>query len=214
MAIYNNKKILTFGILGNIMSFIVYLVPIYTFRKIWREKSSGGHTFMPYLVAFFSSTLWVYYGLLDRNGLIISINLFGCIIEIIYISIYYYYAPHNIRIKIAKITGLGLIVISVTIIVTYFTTHGQFRSSIVGWVGTIFSVVVFAGPIKAVVDVFKTRNNTFVPIQLLGCLALNGLVWLAFGLASKDVVIVICNVVGFLVCLFQMIVWWAFRQPI
>ncbi|XP_012850791.1 PREDICTED: bidirectional sugar transporter SWEET9-like [Erythranthe guttata] len=118
------------------------------------------------------------------------------------------------RIKIAKITGLGLIVISVTIIVTYFTTHGQFRSSIVGWVGTIFSVVVFAGPIKAVVDVFKTRNNTFVPIQLLGCLALNGLVWLAFGLASKDVVIVICNVVGFLVCLFQMIVWWAFRQPI
>ncbi|GFZ03924.1 bidirectional sugar transporter SWEET12-like protein [Actinidia rufa] len=80
-----------FGILGYIISFMVYLAPIQGYQSI------------PYLVALFSSILWIYYTCLKSNAmLLITINSVGCIIETTYIAIYIAYASKKARMTTLK----------------------------------------------------------------------------------------------------------------
>ena len=78
-----------FGVLGNIVSFIVFLSPLPTFYSIFKKKSTEGYQSIPYVVALFSSMLWIYYALLKTNTtLLITINSFGVFIDTIYVGFY------------------------------------------------------------------------------------------------------------------------------
>ncbi|CAN6372108.1 unnamed protein product [Urochloa humidicola] len=72
----------TFGLLGNIISFMTYLAPLPTFYRIFKSKSTEGFQSVPYVVALFSSMLWIYYALLKSNEfLLITVNAAGCVMS-------------------------------------------------------------------------------------------------------------------------------------
>lgn len=52
------------------------------------------------MVALFSAALLLYYAFLKTNAyMIISINGFGCLIEIFYIAVYLFYAPTSSKVQ-------------------------------------------------------------------------------------------------------------------
>lgn len=71
-----------------------------TFYRIYRKKSTEGFQSVPYLVALFSATLWLFYALLKQNAvLLITINTFGSAIETLYIAMYIVYATKASRVR-------------------------------------------------------------------------------------------------------------------
>lgn len=85
----------------------IYLIFRPTFKKICKEKSTMGFECLPYIVALFSSTLWLYYAFLKGDALLlISINSFGFAIETVYITLYLVYASKNIRVRHPHISFL------------------------------------------------------------------------------------------------------------
>ncbi|KAI3472919.1 hypothetical protein Pfo_029224 [Paulownia fortunei] len=213
MAFLDHRLELIFGILGNIISVLVYLAPVPTFIRIYREKSTMRFQSIPYVVALFSSILWIYYALLKPHStLLISINLFGCIVETLYIFIYIYYASREVRIHTAKLLGLSMGLILVLVLLTFFVLEGIIRIVVVGWICNSFSLVVFAAPLSIVFEVIRTRSVEFMPFPLSFFLTLSAVVWFAYGLFKKDLVVAIPNIVGFLLGVLQMIIYWAFRN--
>ncbi|CAN1354333.1 Bidirectional sugar transporter SWEET14 [Linum perenne] len=93
-----------FGILGNVVSFCVYLAPLPTFKRIVKEKSTQGFQSVPYSVALFSATLYIYYAFLktDDSFMLITINSFGCLIESSYLALYLFYASSSARRDVIK----------------------------------------------------------------------------------------------------------------
>lgn len=80
----------------------LFLICRPTFYRIHKRKSTEGFQSLPYLVALFSSMLWLYYATLKPADatLLITINLVGSVIETVYIVMFLLYATHDARVYI------------------------------------------------------------------------------------------------------------------
>ncbi|MCE3051168.1 hypothetical protein HAX54_049034 [Datura stramonium] len=198
-----------FGVLGNIVSFIVFLSPIPTFYKIYKKKSTEGYQSIPYVIALFSSMLWIYYAILKTNTtLLITINSFGMFIETIYVGVYLIYAPKKARVHTVKmllltvVGGFGAI-----ILVTQFLFKGVVRGQIVGWICLVFSLCVFVAPLGILRKVIKTKSVEYMPLLLSVFLTLSAVMWFFYGLLLKDINIAAPNVLGFIFGILQIVLY-------
>ncbi|XP_004235326.1 bidirectional sugar transporter N3 [Solanum lycopersicum] len=209
MAVDFGHYAFAFGVLGNIISFIVFLSPIPTFYSIYKKKSTEGYQSIPYVVALFSSMLWIYYALLKSNmPLLITINSFGMFIETIYVGFYLFYAPKKARVHTIKMLMLSVVGgFGAIVLVTEFLFKGVVRGQIVGWICLIFSLCVFVAPLGIVRQVIKTKSVEYMPLLLSVFLTLSAVMWFFYGLLLKDINIAAPNVLGFIFGILQIILY-------
>ncbi|CAA2969525.1 bidirectional sugar transporter N3-like [Olea europaea subsp. europaea] len=213
MAVFSGDWVLAFGILGNIISFMFYLSPLPTFYQIYKKKSSEGFQSLPYVVALFSSMLWIYYAFLksDNTTLLITINSVGCVIETACICFYLFYAPkkiHTIKLIVLLILcGFGLIVFSNQLVV-----KASRRAHVVGWICLVFSLCVFVAPLGIVRQVIRTKSVEYMPFLLSFFLTISAVTWFFYGLLLKDYNIAIPNVLGFILGVLQMVLYVMYKN--
>ncbi|KAJ7945664.1 Bidirectional sugar transporter SWEET [Quillaja saponaria] len=210
MAIHQQTLAFAFGLLGNIISFMVYLAPLPTFYKVYKKKSTEGFQSVPYVVALFSSMLWIYYAMLkkDIGLLLITINSFGCVIESAYIAIFIYYAPKNARILTVKLLLLlNVFGFGVMLVLTLFLAEGAKRLTVLGWICLVFNISVFAAPLCILRQVIRTRSVEFMPFTLSFFLTLGAVMWFFYGLFLKDYYIAFPNVLGVIFGAVQMVLY-------
>ncbi|KAL4331344.1 hypothetical protein AHAS_Ahas13G0490700 [Arachis hypogaea] len=178
-----------FGILGNVISFFAFLSPLKTFKRIWKRKSTEGFQSLPYVVALFSCIVWLYYATLKTNVfLLVTINSFGCAIEIIYILIYMIYADKRARyFCIAQFVAMNVMCLPTIILGTYFKLHGLVRVKVVGLICVIISTCVFVAPLSILVKVIRTKSVEFMPILLSSILTVSAIMWFCYGIFLKDI---------------------------
>ncbi|KAL6644069.1 hypothetical protein ACP70R_018835 [Stipagrostis hirtigluma subsp. patula] len=195
-----------FGLLGNIISFITFLAPIPTFYRIYKSKSTDGFQSVPYVVALFSSMLWIYYALIKTNEtLLITINVAGLVIETVYIVMYLVYAPKKAKlftVKIMLLLNVG--VFGVILLVTLLLFAGERRVVMLGWICVGFAVGVFVAPLSIMRRVIQTKSVEYMPFSLSLSLTLSAVVWFLYGLLIKDKYVALPNVLGFTFGMVQM----------
>lgn len=215
MAINHETWAFIFGLLGNVISFMVFLAPLPTFYQIYKKKSTDGFQSLPYIVALFSSMLWIYYALVKKDAslLLITINSFGCVIETIYLAIFLIYAPSKTRLWTIKLLlmlnvfGFGAMLLS-----TLYLTTGSKRLSVIGWICLVLNISVFAAPLCIMKRVIKTKSVEFMPFSLSFFLTINAVMWFFYGLLLKDYYIALPNTLGFLFGIIQMVLYLIYRN--
>ncbi|KAF8394519.1 hypothetical protein HHK36_020729 [Tetracentron sinense] len=198
----------TFSIVGNIVSFMVFLAPLPTFYRICKKKSTEEFQSIPYVIALFDAILLLYYGILkaEEGMFIIIINIIGCIIEAIYIAIYMVYAPKEPRIFTVKLLFVFVVgVDGLIMLLTFLFTDGRRRVTIVGWISAAFCVSVFAAPLSIIGLVIRTKSVEYMSFTLSFFLTLCAIVWFFYGLLIKDFFIALPNILGFAFGVAQMI---------
>ncbi|KAK6937435.1 SWEET sugar transporter [Dillenia turbinata] len=203
-----------FGLLGNIVSFMVYLSPLPTFYKIYKKKSTEGFQSIPYIVALFSAMLILYYAFLKTNGfMLITINSIGCVMESTYLIMYIIYAPKKAKLHTAKLlTLLNVVAYGLIILSTFLFLKGSQRVTIVGWICAVFSVSVFAAPLSIMRRVIKTKSTEYMPFSLSLCLTICAILWFFYGFLIKDMYIAVPNVLGFGFGIAQMILYMMYKD--
>ncbi|KAK7272950.1 hypothetical protein RIF29_13995 [Crotalaria pallida] len=214
ISLSEHEMVLIFGVLGNIVSFLVFLAPLPTFYKIFKNKSSEGFQSIPYVVALLSALLLLYYGFLKTNAiLIITINAIGIAIEISYLILYTVYGTKKQKIStltmvlISDVGGFGL-----TLLVSVFVFKGINRVHAVGWICAVFNIAVFAAPLSIMRKVITTKSVEYMPFSLSVFLTLCATTWFFYGLFDKDYYIMIPNVLGFLFGIAQMILYLIYKD--
>ncbi|XP_051113162.1 bidirectional sugar transporter SWEET14-like [Andrographis paniculata] len=203
-----------FGLLGNIVSFMVLLSPLPTFYEIFKKKSTEGFQSVLYVVGLFSAMLWIYYSLLKGNMiLLMTINSIACFIYSAYICFFIFFAHKHERANTVKlflllnVIGFGLIVL-----LTYLLEEGLRRVNTVGWICLIFSLCVFVAPLCILRKVIRSKSVEYMPFLPSFFLTLSAVMWLFYGLLLKDYNIAIPNVLGFSFGVVQMVVYIIYRN--
>ncbi|XP_021737428.1 bidirectional sugar transporter N3-like [Chenopodium quinoa] len=214
MLTIHHPWVFAFGILGNVISFMVFLAPLPTFIRVYKKKSTEGFQSLPYVVAIFSAMLWIYYALLKGNSiLLITINVAGVIIETIYVAIYITYAPRQARLSTLKLLLLmnfgGFCAIA---LFCHYLFHGAVRLQVYGWICVAISISVFAAPLSVMRTMIRTKSVEYLPINLSLCLTLTATVWFFYGFVQKDLYITLPNVVGFVFGVAQMALYAFYRK--
>ncbi|KAL0709440.1 hypothetical protein Bca4012_016418 [Brassica carinata] len=217
MGVMINHHLLAiiFGILGNAISFLVFLAPLPTFHRIYKKKSTESFQSLPYQVSLFSCMLWLYYALIKQDAfLLITINSFGCVVETIYIALFFAYATRDKRITAMKLFfAINVAFFSSILMVTHFAVKSPgLQVSVIGWICVAISVSVFAAPLMIVARVIKTKSVEFMPFTLSFFLTVSAVMWFAYGAFLHDICIAIPNVVGFILGMLQMVLYGVYRN--
>ncbi|KAI4386821.1 hypothetical protein MLD38_004720 [Melastoma candidum] len=210
-----NPWAFSFGLLGNVISFIVILAPAPTFYRVCKKKTTEGFQSIPYVVAMFSAMLWLYYASLKANTfLLVTINAVGCVVESIYIALYLVYAPRK-----ARMVTLRLILLlnfggfcSIVLLSRLFQKRSV-QVQVLGWVCDVVAVSVFAAPLSVIRMVIRTKSVEFMPVLLSFFLMLSAVTWLLYGISLKDIYIALPNVLGVIFALAQIILYLIYRKP-
>ncbi|XP_022747886.1 bidirectional sugar transporter NEC1-like [Durio zibethinus] len=203
-----------FGVLGNIVSFLVFLAPVPTFYIICKKKTAEGYQPIPYVVGLSSAMMLLYYGMLKTNAsLIISINGIGCAIEVIYLVLYIIYAPKREKVLTVKwiiLFNLGGYCLIMGLANLF--TEGSKRVTVVGWICAVYNVAVFASPLGIMRHVIRTKSVEHMPFFLSCFLTLCATMWFFYGIFVKDFYIALPNVLGFLLGIAQMILYVIYKN--
>ncbi|KAK9136853.1 hypothetical protein Sjap_007447 [Stephania japonica] len=202
------------GIVGNIISILVFLSPIGTFKRVVKNKSTEDFGGLPYVSTFLSTSLWTFYGLLKPGGLLImTVNGTGAVLQAIYVTLYLIYAPKEKRIKYLKLVGiLDVGCLALVILVVLLAIHGNVRIAVVGILCAGLTLGMYASPLSIMRTVIKTRSVEFMPFFLSFFLFLNGGTWTFYAILVKDFFVGVPNAIGFVLGSLQLILYAVYKS--
>ncbi|XP_074581087.1 bidirectional sugar transporter SWEET12-like [Curcuma longa] len=196
------------GIVGNLLSAMVVLAPVPTFYKICKKKSTESFDSVPYVVGLFSATMWVYYGILTADVLLLTINIGVCAVEVIYLAIFVFYAAPKSRAYTTKLILLiNLGIFGGLVLISNLFIKGSKRAQITGGICASFAVAVFVAPLNIIRLVIKTKSVKYMPFFLSFFLTLSAVAWFSYGLLLRDLFVAVPNVFGFSLGVTQIIIY-------
>ncbi|XP_058226154.1 bidirectional sugar transporter SWEET16-like isoform X4 [Rhododendron vialii] len=141
------------GLIGNIISLLVFASPIGTFMRVVKKKSTENYKAIPYITTLLSTSLWTFYGLLKPGGLlIVTVNAAGAVLQFVYVTLFLIYAPKNIKVKSMKLVGIFDVFFLGTVIgVALGAIHGSLRLTIVGIICAVLTIGMYAAPLSSMV---------------------------------------------------------------
>ncbi|QHO37974.1 Bidirectional sugar transporter [Arachis hypogaea] len=173
------------GVIGNIISTLMFLSPMDTFYGIIKEGE--------YLVA--------------------TVNGLGVFVQIIYILLFLLYAPKTIKIKSAIMAGiLDVGVLGAAILTSEIALKGEARTNAVGVMGAGLNILMYASPLAAMKTVVTTKSVEYMPFFLSFFFFLNGGVWLFYAFLVRDVILGVPNGSGFVLGAMQLILYCIYRN--
>lgn len=189
-----------FGIFGNITALTLFLVPLITFWRIIKIKSTEEFSGFPYVSTLLNCLLSAWYGLpfVSPNNLLVStVNGTGAAIEFCYVIVFLFY----IRDKKYRVKIFGLLVIVITffalvVLVSLLALHGHPRKLFCGFAAAIFSICMYASPLSIMRTVIKTKSVKYMPFFLSLFVFLCGTSWFIYGLLGNDLFVSVPNGVG------------------
>ncbi|KAI4378936.1 hypothetical protein MLD38_016353 [Melastoma candidum] len=202
------------GVIGNVVSVLVFLAPVKTFWRIVRTRSTEEFQSFPYVCTLLSSALWTYYGIIKAGAyLVATVNGFGIVAESVYVILFLVYAPQKSKINTAAMVGaLDIGVLAGLILATGLGMKGDIRIDVVGFMCAGLNIVMYGSPLAAMRTVVRTRSVEYMPFFLSFFLLLNGGIWSLYALLVVDYFLLVPNGIGFLLGIAQLVLFAIYRN--
>ncbi|PIN21556.1 Multitransmembrane protein [Handroanthus impetiginosus] len=201
------------GVIGNVISVLMFLSPGKTFLRIVKNKSTEEFESLPYICTLLNSSLWTYYGVMKPGSyLVATVNGFGVVVEIIYIALFLSFAPPPKRVKTALLFGiLDVGFLAATISATYFLLERDGRIDAIGLMSSGLNVIMYASPLSAMKTVVTTKSVEYMPFLLSFFFFLNGGIWTFYAVLVRDWFLGVPNAIGFMLGTLQLMLYGIYK---
>ncbi|XP_038880132.1 bidirectional sugar transporter SWEET16-like [Benincasa hispida] len=202
------------GIIGNVISILVFASPIKTFIGIVKKKSTENYKGIPYVTTLLSTSLWTFYGILKPDGLLVTtVNGAGVVFQLSYVTLFIIFAPKHNKVSTMKLVGLFNIVFYGSVIgATLLAMHGSLRLTFVGIICAAITIGMYASPLAVMENVIRTKSVEYMPFFLSFFLFLNAGIWSVYAILVKDIYIAVPNGIGFVLGSAQLIIYGIYKK--
>ncbi|XP_059434529.1 bidirectional sugar transporter SWEET3 [Corylus avellana] len=207
------------GVMGNATSVLLYAVPILTFTRIIRKKSTEEFSCVPYIIALANCLFYTWYGLPVvshnwENLPLVTINGLGILLEFSFIFIYFWFASDR-RQKMKVFVSVTCVIIgfSIPAIISALAFHDHHhRKVFIGSVGLLVSTTMYGSPLVVMKQVILTKSVEFMPFYLSFFSFLASSCWMAYGVLSHDLFLAAPNLVGCPLGILQLMLYCKYRK--
>ncbi|XVF41853.1 hypothetical protein PTKIN_Ptkin01aG0313900 [Pterospermum kingtungense] len=197
------------GVIGNIISVLLFLSPANTFRRIVKNRSTEEFESLPYICTLLNSALWTYYGVTKPGSyLVATVNGFGVVVEMIYVTLFLIFAPPRIKAKTWILFGLlDVGFVAAAVLVTRLVLHGDLRIDVIGFLCAGLNIIMYGSPLAALKTVATTKSVEYMPFLLSFFVFLNGAIWTFYAVLVEDYFLGVPNGIGFLLGTAQLLLY-------
>ncbi|CAO2821996.1 unnamed protein product [Amaranthus hypochondriacus] len=201
------------GVIGNVISLLMFLSPVSTFKRIIEQKSTEEFSSVPYVCTLLNSSLWTYYGLIKPEYLVSTINGFGVLVEIIYVILFLIYAPRLMKVKTWSLVGiLNIGFLGAAIVVPKLALQAPQQVDALGFLCSGLNIVMYASPLAAMKTVVTTKSVEYMPFFLSFFMFLNGATWTFYAVLRWDFYLMVPNGMGCLLGAVQLVLYAIYRK--
>lgn len=207
---------LVVGIIGNATSLALYLSPMATFWRIYKFKSTKEYSGLPYVFTLFNCCLGLLYGspfVKPHSTMLLTINSAGFVLETFYLTSFLTFALPKKKVMTMRLTCALMMAFGLEVAITIFGFHThRARQLVVGTIGVILSIIMYASPFSVVRLVIRTKSVEYMPFFLSLFNFLNAMAWLAYSIVTRDIFIGVPNGIGSVLGMIQLIVYFTYRN--
>ncbi|KAL7205293.1 hypothetical protein ACSBR2_018270 [Camellia fascicularis] len=174
------------GVIGNIISVLLFLSPLGTFLRIVKHQSPEEFESFPYICTLLSSSLWTYYGITKPGSSLLPL----------------------LMAKTATLAGILNVGFPVAaILVTYLRMQGDLRIDVIGFMCAGLNIVMYASPLVAMKTVVMSKSVEYMPFSLSFFAFFNGGIWTFYSVLVQDWFLGVPNAIGFLLGATQLVLY-------
>ncbi|KAM0903375.1 hypothetical protein ACQ4PT_018626 [Festuca glaucescens] len=203
----------TTGIIGCVVSLLLFAAPILTFKRVITKGSVEQYSCIPYILTLFSNLMYTWYGLPVvssgwENWALSGISSLGALFESIFIIIYTWFAPRGKKKLVMMMVSPILIIFGTAVFLSSFSVHThEMRKVFVGSIVMVASVLMYGSPLVAVKQVMRTKRVKFMPFYLSLFSFLTSLLWMLYGILGRDPFLTAPSAIGCLMGILQLVVY-------
>ncbi|XP_073049439.1 bidirectional sugar transporter SWEET17-like isoform X1 [Primulina eburnea] len=209
------ELLLIVGVIGNIISVLMFLSPVKTFWRIVKNRSTEEFESLAYICTLLNSSLWTYYGIIKPGSyLVATVNGFGVVVETVYVFLFLLCAPPFQKGKTAILFGiLNVGFLAAVLCVTYLLLNGDMRINATGYMASGLNIVMYGSPLAGMKRVVMTKSVEYMPFFLSFFFFLNGGIWTFYAVLAQDWFLGVPNVIGFLLGALQLFLYAIYKNP-
>nr|XP_028965130.1 bidirectional sugar transporter SWEET2a-like [Malus domestica] len=184
------------GIAGNVFAFVLFLLPIPTFKRIVITKSTEQFSGLPYIYALLNCLICSWYGLpIVKTGIILvaTVNSVVAVFQLVYLSMFITYTERAIKLRMMGLIAAVVVVFAFVVFVGLGLLDYDERQTFVGYLS-----------VASLISINWSRSVEFMPFNLSLATFLMSISFSAYGVFKKDPFLYNPNGIGTILGLVQL----------
>lgn len=197
-AAHHEEMLLLYSSAATVLTIGMFASGIPTCLDVARKNDATGVSYATWLTQLANCVLWLKYGILTDNSTVQLVNGFGCVMDVLYLSIVYMYTKSSTARGhlFGPYVGTMLTIITALVYIQYMLTEKDSAISVAGVLAAGFSMVMFATPLLGALEVIKAKSTAGMQFGQSVVFFLCSASWTGFGYMLQDNFILVPNGVG------------------
>ncbi|KAL0098824.1 hypothetical protein PUN28_020769 [Cardiocondyla obscurior] len=187
---------------ASICTVLQFLAGILVCKKYIKNGTTGDSSGLAFVTCFMSCSLWLRYGILIKDSFIISVNIFGTLLQICYILIHISY---NVKRSVTiKQFTIAICLVLFVYIYSIYQKNQTVAVRHVGFLSCSLTILFFASPLTSLAHVVRMKSTESLPFPIIISSMIVSCQWFAYGCLLSDQFIQIPNFMGCILSAFQL----------
>ncbi|XP_068616043.1 sugar transporter SWEET1 [Brachionichthys hirsutus] len=178
-------------------------------KKMRESKSVDNIQFLPFLTTCLNNLSWLYFGILETDQTLILVNVFGAMLQIVYITSYLHYT-HQKWLVISQALSAGAMLTCGWLYFAVFLSDEDARVNQLGLTCSVFTISMYLSPLSNLVEIVRSRNVQCLSFPLTVATLLTSTSWVLYGHQINNYYIVVPNTPGIFTSLVRFYLFWKF----